>query len=59
MRLFNSWFLRMAPEGLTKIDKSGKAEEYNLFVFLLVWADNPQRDTLVSILEEFCRTMLQ
>ena len=59
MRLFNSWFFRMAPEGLTKIDKRGKAEEYNLFVFLLVWADNPQRNTLVSILEEYCRTMLQ
>ena len=48
-----------APEGLTKIDRSGKAEAYNLFVSLLVWADNPMRDALVSILEEYCQTMLQ
>ena len=59
MRLFNSWFIRIAPEGLTKIDRSGKAEEYNLFVSLLVWADNPMRDTLVSLLEEYCKAMLQ
>ena len=59
MRLFNSWFIRIAPEGLTKIDRSGKAEAYNLFVSLLVWADNPMRDALVSILEEYCQTMLQ
>ena len=58
MRLFNSWFTRIAPEGLTKIDRSGKAEEYNLFVSLLVWADNPMRDTLVSLLEEYCNAML-
>lgn len=59
MRLFNSWFLRMAPEGLTKIDRSGKAGTYKLFVSLLVWADNPMRDALVSFLEEYCQTMLQ
>lgn len=59
MRLFNSWFLRIAPAGLTKIDRSGKAEAYNLFVSLFVWADNPMRDELVSILEEYCQTMLQ
>ena len=59
MRLFNSWFLRIAPEGLTKIDRSGKADAYSLFVSLLVWSDNPMRDTLVSLLEEYCKTMLQ
>lgn len=59
MRLFNSWFLRIAPKGLTKIDRSGKAETYNLFVSLLVWVDNPKRDELISILEEYCLTMLQ
>ena len=59
MRLFNSWFIRIAPKGLTKIDRSGQAEEYNLFVSLLVWADNPMRDTLVSLLEEYCKAMLQ
>ncbi len=34
MRLFNSWFIRIAPEGLIKIDS-------------------------VSLLEEYCKTMLQ
>ena len=59
MRLFNAWFIRMAPEGLIKIDRSGRADSYNLFVSLLVWADNPMRDTLFSFLEEYCQAMLQ
>lgn len=59
MRLFNSWFIRIAPEGLIKIDRSGKAETYTLFVSLLVWADNPMRDMFTSLLEEYCKTMLQ
>lgn len=58
MRLFNSWYLRVAPKGLTKIDRSGKADAYNLFVSLLVWADNPKRVELISILEEYCKNML-
>lgn len=59
MRLFNSWFIRIAPEGLIKIDRCGKAETYTLFVSLLVWADNPMRDMFTSLLEEYCKTMLQ
>ena len=58
MRLFNSWYERIAPEGLLKVDRAGQAEIYKLFVSLLVWDDNPDRERLVAILDEYCQTML-
>ena len=58
MRLFNSWYERIAPDGLLKVDRMGQAEIYNLFVSLLVWDDNPDRERLVAILDEYCLTML-
>ena len=57
-RLFNSWYERIAPEGLLKVDRTGQAEAYNLFVSLLVWNDNPEKERLVAILDEYCQTML-
>ena len=58
MRLFNSWYERIAPEGLLKVDRAGRADIYSLFVSLLVWNDNPARERLVTILDEYCQTML-
>ena len=57
-RLFNSWYLKMAPTGLTKIDREGKAETYNLFVSLFVWDDNPEKEKLIALLDEYCAAML-
>lgn len=58
MRLFNSWFARIAPSHFTKIDWSGNAESYKLFVSLLLWEDNPQKDSLISFLSDYCKSML-
>ena len=58
MRLLNSWYERIAPKGLLKVDRAGQAELSNLFVSLLVWNDNPNREQLVAILDEYCQTML-
>ena len=58
MRLFQSWYLRIAPKELLKIDKTGKAENYNLLVSLLVWDDNPHKAELLSLLDEYCTMML-
>ena len=58
MRLFNSWFHRVAPPALHKVDKAGRADTYNLFISLLYWSDNPHKDNLLAILEEYCATML-
>lgn len=59
MRLFNTWFNRAAPKGLSKIDRAGKAENYNLFISLLIWDSNPDKTKMVAILEEYCLTMLK
>lgn len=58
MRLFNSWFIRMAPPGFAKVDRIMRAESYRLFVSLLIWEDNPQRDSLLALLEEYWNAML-
>lgn len=58
MRLFQSWYLKIAPKELLKIDKTGKAENYNLFVSLLFWSDNPNKEELLSLLDEYCAMML-
>ena len=59
MRLFDSWYRRLAPEDLKKIDRCGQAEEYRLFLSLFVWDDNPDKDRLISILDEYCKELLQ
>ncbi len=58
MRLFESWFKRFAPEELKKIDRSGQADEYRLFLSLFVWDDNPDKSRLVAIFDEYCRDLL-
>jgi len=58
MRLFESWFKRFAPEELKKIDRSGQADEYRLFLSLFVWYDNPDKSRLVAIFDEYCRDLL-
>lgn len=58
MRLFESWYKRMAPNGISKIDRHGKADNYELFLSLLVWDHNPNKAKLLSILEDYCETML-
>ena len=57
-RLFDSWFSRLAPKNLMKIDRSGYAEEYRLFVSIIVWQDNPNKDKMIAILDEYCSSML-
>ena len=59
MRLFDSWFHRIAPLGLLKIDRKGVAETYNLLVSFLIWDDNPDKDYLVAKLDEYCSAMLE
>lgn len=59
MRLFNSWFHRISPPGLLKIDRMGFAETYSLLVSFLVWENNPDKDYLVAKLDEYCSTMLE
>jgi hypothetical protein len=59
MRLFESWYRRLAPEELKKIDRSGQAEEYRLFLSLFVWDDNPDKERLITILDEYCRDLLE
>ena len=58
-RLFNTWFIRVAPSGLSKVDREGHAESYNLFVSLLIWDDNPKKDIVLALLEEYCSMMLK
>lgn len=58
MRLFESWFKRFAPKELKKIDRSGQADEYRLFLSLFVWDDNPDKSRLVAIFDEYCRDLL-
>lgn len=58
MRLFESWFRRLAPEELLKIDRSGQAEEYRLFLSLFVWDDNPDKSRLIAIFDEYCQDLL-
>lgn len=57
MRLFNAWFDRIAPEGLIKLDKVGRASSYDLFVSILLWQDNPAKDQLHALLDEYCGLM--
>ena len=58
MRLFDSWYLRIAPPELMRIDRRGKANEYKLFISLFVWADNPVKEEIVGLLDEYCRAVL-
>lgn len=58
MRLFNSWYKRISPKGLNKINKSGRAETYNLLISILFWNDNPNKDQLLLLLDEYFNTML-
>ena len=59
MRLFDSWYREMAPKELKKIDRTGVAEEYRLFLSLFVWEDNPEKERLITILDEYCNELLQ
>ena len=35
-----------------------QGEEYRLFLSLFVWDDNPDKDRLVAILDEYCQDLL-
>lgn len=54
MRLFNAWFDRIAPEGLIKVDRTGRTSSYELFVSILLWQDNPAKERLKALLEDYC-----
>lgn len=54
MRLFNAWFDRIAPEGLIKVDRTGRTSSYELFVSILLWQDNPAKEQLKALLEDYC-----
>lgn len=54
MRLFNAWFNRIAPEGLIKVDRTGRTSSYELFVSILLWQDNPAKEQLKALLEDYC-----
>ncbi len=54
MRLFNAWFDRIAPEGLIKVDRTGRTSSYELFVSILLWHDNPAKKQLKALLEDYC-----
>lgn len=57
-RLFESWFRLFAPKELKKIDRCGQTEGYNLVLSLLVWDDNPDKDLLIAVLDDYCRNLL-
>lgn len=59
MRLFESWYRRLAPQELIKIDRNGYTDEYQLFLSLFVWNDNPYKEQLIAILDEYCDDLLQ
>ena len=54
MRLFNAWFDRIAPEGLIKVDRTGRTSSYELFVSILLCQDNPAKEQLKALLEDYC-----
>lgn len=57
-RLFESWYLSYAPPELIKIDCCGQAEDYNLVLSLFVWDDNPDKERLIAVLDEYCSDLL-
>jgi hypothetical protein len=57
-RLFESWFLSYAPPELKKIDRCGRTESYNLVLSLFVWDDNPDKERLIAVLDEYCNDLL-
>ena len=57
-RLFESWYLSYAPPELKKIDRCGQTEGYNLVVSLFVWDDNPDKERLIAVLDEYCSDLL-
>lgn len=57
-RLFNQWYRMFAPSGLSKIDRDGKAESYDLFVSLFIWDDNPDKEQLLSFIDDFCSDLI-
>ena len=57
-RLFESWYLSYAPPELIKIDRCGRTEDYNLVLSLFVWDDNPDKERLIAVLDEYCSDLL-
>ena len=57
-RLFESWYLSYAPPELIKIDRCGRTEDYNLVLSLFVWDDNPDKERLIAVLDEYCNDLL-
>ncbi len=57
-RLFESWYLSYAPPELKKIDRCGRTEGYNLVLSLFVWDDNPDKERLIAVLDEYCDDLL-
>ena len=56
--LFESWYLSYAPLELIKIDRCGRTEDYNLVLSLFVWDDNPDKERLIAVLDEYCSDLL-
>ena len=45
---------RIAPEGLIKVDRTGRTSSYELFVSILLCQDNPAKEQLKALLEDYC-----
>ena len=58
MRLFARWYNKMRISGVKRIDRIGRTKEYNLFISVFFWEDNPQKEQLLSILNEYFNDML-
>ncbi len=43
---------------LNKIDRCGRTEGYNLVLSLFVWDDNPDKERLIAVLDEYCDDLL-